>query len=108
MLLFLWMMAGFVTGALPVLLGRDWVYYTIYRVESFVDAHYAEQIRLLAAQHCPCTDVIELFQHCREEEIEHKDEALSAMTSAPGSALKIWGWLVGKGSQIAVFFAKRV
>lgn len=108
-LLLLWIMAGFITGALPGLLGRDWVYYTIFQVESFVEAHYDDQIRQLDVHHHPeHRDIETLFRHCQAEEIHHKNEALSAMRTPPGNWLKGWGRLVKAGSTLAVYFAKRV
>jgi len=109
LLLLFWMIAGFITGALPALLGRDWVYYTIYRVESFVEAHYQQQIDMLdtvgnLAHH----DIHALFTQCQRDEVEHKDEALAAMQRPPSGLLRAWGWLVGAGSSAAVTLAKRV
>ena len=108
-LLLLWMVAGFITGALPALLGRDWVYYTIYCVESFVEAHYQQQIDILNPMDNPThQDIHALFTHCQRDEVEHKDEALAAMQGPPSRLLQAWGWLVGVGSRLAVSLAKRV
>jgi len=48
-LLPVWRLAGFLTGALPALLGPRAVYATIEAVETFVDQHYAQQVRALAS-----------------------------------------------------------
>ena len=48
-LLPVWRIAGFITGAVPALIGSRWVFYTIEAVETFVDAHYELQIRRLEA-----------------------------------------------------------
>jgi demethoxyubiquinone hydroxylase (CLK1/Coq7/Cat5 family)/predicted DCC family thiol-disulfide oxidoreductase YuxK len=46
-LLPLWRVAGFVTGVVAALGGRNWTLATIASVESFVDSHYREQIERL-------------------------------------------------------------
>ena len=45
-LLAVWRAAGFVTGALPSLVGRNAVYSTIEAVETFVDIHCRANRRL--------------------------------------------------------------
>lgn len=107
-MLLLWMVAGFITGFIPRILGRDWFFYTIYSVEYFVDAHYEEQCRLLESVEPKPFDVIEKFRRCQSDEQSHKDEAYNAMTTAPTSAMKLWGNMVGKGSAIAVVMAKKI
>jgi len=49
-LLPLWRVAGWLTGALPALLGPRAVYATIEAVETFVARHYAEQIESIDRQ----------------------------------------------------------
>ena len=48
-LLPLWRVAGWLTGALPACCGAKAVYATIESVETFVDQHYAAQLRLIDA-----------------------------------------------------------
>ncbi len=48
-LLRIWRIAGWLTGGLPSLAGPTAVYTTIAAVETFVDRHYAEQIRRIDA-----------------------------------------------------------
>ena len=43
----LWRIAGWLTGALPALFGKQAVYATIVAVETFVDQHYQQQIEYL-------------------------------------------------------------
>jgi ubiquinone biosynthesis monooxygenase Coq7 len=38
----IWMFAGFTMSVLSTVLGRNWVYYTIYKVGAFVDVHYRQ------------------------------------------------------------------
>ena len=107
-MLLLWMVAGFMTGFLPRILGRNWFFYTIYCVECFVDEHYEEQCGLLESVEPTPFDVLEKFRRCQSDEQSHKDEAYNAMTTAPTSAMKLWGNMVGKGSAIAVVMAKKI
>ena len=43
-LLFLWKFLGLLTGLIPTLIGKKFIYTTIFFVESFVEKHYNEQI----------------------------------------------------------------
>ncbi len=111
-LLPLWRPAGWMTGALPALLGPRAVYATIAAVETFVDRHYAEQLEaidaVLAAR--PEADLAALrdtLAVCRDDEVRHRDEALAA-GPARGAAARAWAWLVGAGSAAAVALARRV
>jgi len=106
--LIFWMVAGFLTGFVPGLLGANWFYYTIFCVERFVDEHYESQCAGLATLGAQYRDVITTFTHCQQEEQHHRDEALNAMTQKPNQAMKIWGAMVDIGSKIAVSVAKRI
>lgn len=109
-LLPLWRIAGWLTGALPALVGPRAVYATIEAVETFVNHHYAEQIdaidRLDPGRARPSLQALRaLLQSCRDDEIAHRDEAalLSARSALPPSVLlRGWTWLVGAGSRGAV------
>ncbi len=115
-LLPLWRVAGWVTGALPALIGSRAVYATIEAVETFVDAHYAEQIasidRLDKRRTRPLLQALRVLLHnCRSDEIEHREEAaaLFAQSDAPPSlALQAWVWAVGVGSRQAVRICRRI
>jgi ubiquinone biosynthesis monooxygenase Coq7 len=107
-MLLLWMVAGFMTGFLPRVLGRNWFFYTIYCVEYFVDEHYEEQCGLLESVEPTPFDVLEKFRQCQSDEQSHRDEAYNAMTTPPTHAMKLWGNMVGKGSAIAVIMAKKI
>lgn len=108
-LLFFWALAGFATGFLPALLGRNWIYYTIYCVESFVDQHYRAQFALLGQNSHP---VITVFIHEMREfhadEVSHQNEARAKMTRQPSAAMRLWGKAVGLGSAVAVGLARRL
>ena len=99
-LLPLWRIAGFVTGALPGLLGARAVYVTIEAVETFVDHHYGQQIDALRAS-TGWPSLVDALETCRADEVDHRDEA--AMLA--GSRTRIaagWQALVGGGSAAAI------
>lgn len=104
----LWIAAGFITGFLPRLFGRNWFFYTIYSVEQFVDAHYDSQCKSMLALPLPPSNVIERFKHCQEEEQHHRDEALSLMTQEPSLPMRLWGRAVEKGSSLAVAIVRLI
>lgn len=107
-LLPLWRLAGWVTGALPALLGPKAVYATIEAVERFVDGHYAEQIARLDA-HPELGALREALIACQADEVAHRDEASAARGSQPaGGVQRAWSWLVHAGSQAAVAVCRRV
>lgn len=107
-LLPLWRLAGWLTGALPALLGPRAVYATIETVERFVDQHYEEQIRRLEADP-RLRSLQQTLRQCQEDEIEHRDEAAAARGEAePGWALRAWCWLVDVGSRGAVAVCRHI
>jgi len=107
-LLPVWRLAGWLTGALPALLGPKAVYATIEAVERFVDQHYAEQIARLRAQ----PEFILLRQalvECQADELAHRDEAAAARGLRPAGWLQRgWSQLVKVGSQAAVAVCRHV
>lgn len=107
-LLPLWRLAGWLTGALPALLGPRAVYGTIEAVERFVDHHYAEQIQRFAAQ--PALGPLrQTLLDCQADEVAHREEAAHALGAAePGVVLRAWGWMVGAGSRGAVAVCRRL
>jgi ubiquinone biosynthesis monooxygenase Coq7 len=115
-LLPLWRIAGWLTGALPALVGPRAVYATIEAVETFVDQHYAEQIESIERRDpCrvdpPLQALRALLQACRGDEIAHRDEAAALFAlggKPPSMALRAWVWSVGMGSRVAVKICYRV
>ena len=106
-LLLIWIIAGFMTGALSTMLGKKWVYYTIYKVESFVDVHYKQQIEALSMQEFHSkANIISMMKICNADEQAHRDEAFNAIDGEPTLAMRVWGKLVGIGSHGAVAIAK--
>ena len=116
LLLPVWRIAGWLSGALPALFGPRAVYATIEAVETFVDHHYAEQIQSIdqqdpACKHPQLQALRTLLQSCRDDEIEHRDEAAELFSLGgrpPSLALRVWVWLVGAGSRGAVKICRHV
>ena len=100
-LLPLWRAAGWVTGALPSLLGPRAVYCTIEAIEHFVDLHYAQQIEHLAS-HPELAPLRQTLIACQGDEVAHRIEAATARGIPPGLTMRVWVWLVGAGSRAAV------
>ena len=105
-----WRIAGWLTGALPALLGPRAVYATVAAVEVFVDQHYARQLRRIDAE--PAHALLPLLRRelaeCQADEREHRDEALARCGAQPVPAwLRGWTVLVGRGSAVAVRLARR-
>ena len=115
-LLPIWRLAGWMTGALPALVGPRAVFATIEAVETFVDHHYTEQIESIdlvdPGQTQPDLQAVRaLLVSCRADEVEHRDEAalLLAQGGDPGSPLlRAWTWAVGTGSRLAVGICRRI
>ena len=116
LLLPLWGVAGWLTGALPALLGPRAAYATVQAVETFVDQHYTEQIeridRIHPAKASPALNEIRaLLAACRADEIGHRDEAaelLAGHATPLSPALRLWVWSVGAGSRAAVKVCRRI
>jgi ubiquinone biosynthesis monooxygenase Coq7 len=107
-LLPVWRLAGFLTGALPAMLGPRAVYATIEAVETFVDHHYGEQIRRLTTQPALAT-LRQTLLECQGDEVAHREEAAAARgPGAPGIVLRSWCWLVDAGSRGAVALCRHV
>ena len=106
-LLFAWKMAGVATGFLPTLFGPKAVYATIDAVETFVELHYSAQIERLGT--CEArAELKSILVRCRDDEIEHRNQARERAGKPLGLFLHAWCWLVGIGSAGAVAVARRV
>ena len=110
LLLPLWRLAGFLTGFIPALVGRQAVFATIEAVETFVDLHYQEQINTLSpfARRESERAILTGFEKCRLDEVHHRDEAGQNRSAEASLSLKIWTQLVGAGSKAAVQFARLI
>ena len=107
-LLPIWRVAGWLTGALPAVLGPRAVYATVQAVETFVDQHYAEQVQRLQS-HAELRALRQTLLVCQTDEIAHRDEAAAALGPVtPGLGLKLWCWLVDAGSRGAVAVCRHI
>lgn len=107
-LLPVWQLAGWMTGALPALLGPRAVYATIEAVERFVDQHYEEQVRRLDA-HPELRSLRQTLLDCQGDEVAHRIEAAAARgPGKPGALLRVWCWLVDVGSKGAVSVCRHI
>ncbi len=102
-----WRLAGWLTGALPALIGRPAVYATIAAVETFVDHHYQQQIDHIHVHGGP-EGLLPLLIRCQADEQHHRDESAALAGSHPGLLLRIWCRTVGWGSSAAVVLARRL
>lgn len=96
-----WRVAGFVTGVLPALFGQRAVFATIAAVETFVTAHYQQQIDALSGR-AAHTALRQLLIDCQSDEQAHREEALDHLTEPPGPFLAAWCAAIGAGSTLAV------
>lgn len=104
-LLPLWKMLGWLTGAVAATLGRNATFTTIEAVETFVDRHYQVQVdRLRHDGNQPA--IMELLDRLRRDEVAHRDDARNRRTSTPARSLKVWTGLVEAGSRVAVHLAR--
>jgi len=110
LLLPLWRLAGFLTGFIPALMGKQAVFATIEAVETFVDLHYREQIDTLSpfARREAEQAILAGFERCRLDEVHHRDEAGRNRSAKDSLPLKLWTGLVGAGSKAAVQFARLI
>ena len=109
-LLLAWRVAGWLTGALPALVGPRAVYATVAAVEQFVGRHYEEQlIRFaLAEPHPLLSQLSRDLANCQADECAHRDEALALQGSEPlPPGVHVWTWLLDRGSVFAVALARR-
>lgn len=101
-----WRVAGWLTGAVPALFGRNTVYATIQAVETFVDQHYQQQIDQLSPypEH---NNLVGVLKQCQADEVHHREDAESRVKSI-NPALKLWSTLIDIGSRGAVAVCRRI
>ena len=105
-LLFIWKFSGFVLGAVCGWIGPKWVYHSIEKVETFVEAHYQEQIDYLSKEQSH-SEVLATIKVCQADEIDHKVEAGELLPKEKKTfALNCWLYLINWGSKQAVKIAK--
>lgn len=123
-LLPLWRVSGWVTGALPACAGPRAVYATIQAVETFVDLHYAQQVRQIdtlvsalpgiepSERSTSMTRELQnlraVLEQCRLDEVSHRDDAAQRWDGRASAWLHLWQGLVGRGSAWAVALCRRL
>jgi ubiquinone biosynthesis monooxygenase Coq7 len=107
MLLWVWQLAGFVTGALPALGGPKAVFATVAAIETFVDDHYQTQIDRLAGRN-DSVQLLEMLVDCQADEREHLEEANLRQLAPPGLLLRTWFKVIAAGSVAGVWLSRRV
>ena len=123
-LLPIWRLSGWLTGALPACVGPKAVYATIQAVETFVDRHYADQIRQIDALLSPHPGTVPdaartarvgelqslrtMLEKCRLDEVLHRDEAARLWDGSASVLLRWWQATVGRGSAWAVVVCRRL
>jgi len=115
-----WRVAGWTLGFLPtVLVGSQGLFVTVEAVETFVEAHYGEQIAFLEhADSCP--ELLRLLRHFCADEVHHKEDAHARLSSEEASSdglilskaskhafANVWGRIVRIGSTVAADVARR-
>jgi ubiquinone biosynthesis monooxygenase Coq7 len=104
----LWRLAGFMTGALPALVGPRAVYVTIQAVETFVNQHYDDQVRALASMPA-LVKLRQVLLECQDDEVAHRDQAAAALEQKKnGLLLHCWSVMVGAGSRAAVAVCRHI
>ncbi len=89
-LITVWKLAGFLTGFIPALLGKRFVYATIYLSKK------NSQIKLK-----------KMITELMNDEISHKEESLINVSKL-SFVHKIWGAIVTAGSKLAVGVSKKI
>tara|TARA_B100001564_G_scaffold226501_1_gene190957 strand:+ start:201 stop:716 length:516 start_codon:yes stop_codon:yes gene_type:complete len=105
-LLFLWKFLGLLTGLIPALIGKKFIYVTIFFVESFVEKHYNEQI-LKLKKNKKSVELIQLLEKLKNDEISHKEDSLKRFGKL-SLLLRIWGNIVEIGSRTAVSISYKI
>lgn len=101
-----WHLAGYALGAGTALLGEKAAHACTVAIEETIDAHYAGQIRRLAAEGGE-PELERTFEKFRAEEVEHRDTALAnGAEEAPGyDGLKA---VIKAGSKLAIWLSTRI
>ena len=99
----LWHVAGFALGAATAMMGQRAAMACTAAVEEVIDEHYSRQADALGDDEKPLRDTIEKF---REEELEHRDEALErGAQAAPG--YPVLSAAIKTGSRLAIWLSTR-
>ena len=102
----LWKIMGFLTGFIPGIFGKDFIYATIFSVESFVEKHYQNQLDLIKGKK-KFDELTNLINQLMHDEVEHKNEANQKIRKK-NFLHKFWSNIVYKGSSLAVKISKYI
>ena len=105
-LILFWKFAGFLTGFIPSLISKRFVFATIYYVESFVEKHYQQQLEILKNKK-KYTKLEKFIKKLQDDEVDHKDEAFLGASNF-NRIHDIWGSIIGFGSELAVRLSKKI
>lgn len=103
----LWRLAGWALGAIAALGGPNMVYVTVSAVETFVVAHYGDQIKALERSRL-YPEVSELLKRFNADENFHQAEAEGRVVLQENAAMHVWRALITTGSALAVKAARRI
>ena len=106
MLLPLWRVAGFVTGAIPALVSSRTVYVTIDAVERFVTTHYLQQVEVLEGE--GEIEMAGTLAVCMADEQCHQREAAMASDHGNQRLDEMIRAIVCAGSTLGVAIARRL
>ena len=87
------------------MLGKNFIYTTIYYVETFVEKHYQEQLNILCNSR-QSKKLKKIIEDLMEDEIDHKDDAKKKIKNFT-IFCKLWGQIITHGSNLAVNVSKR-
>ena len=104
----LWKILGFLTGALPALIGPRAVFATISAIENFVVAHYQAQIRRLRNENIHPHISSVFTSRAATMKRNMKSEATSLISRQPDRFLRAWCCLISVGSNFAVKLARMI
>jgi ubiquinone biosynthesis monooxygenase Coq7 len=100
----LWSVAGFALGAATALMGDKAAMACTVAVEETIEEHYAEQAAALGDDENDLRATVEKF---RDEEIEHRDEALAA-GAEQAVGYEALSAVIKTGSRLAIWLSTRI
>jgi len=106
-LLPLWRGAGWLLGAGSALFGRRAAFRTVAAVETFVERHYLAQIRSIENEP-ELADLCRVLRDFCADEVAHRDDAAERAGGPDGLFARTWSSLVGAGSVVGVWIARKV
>ena len=106
-LLPIWMVCGYVAGAISAMMGANAVYNAIATIELFVEKHYAKQISEISKLG-EFPNLLKVLQDCHKDELTHLNDAIAMRASSTSSLVKFWCSLINIGSVAAVSVSRQI